>query len=470
MIWDFQDALTRRLLLWSTLSLVAGAILLLAGDAFWRGFGLQAVAWGAIDAGIALFGRRAAQKRQASAQPGAETTAREARNLRRFLWINTGLDVLYVAGGLFLVSTLGRSDPFAAGTGWGIVLQGGFLFVFDLLHARAVSGYEVDPPMPALDVFAGPEHAPFLLNGGEPAALLVHGFGGTPAEMRGLAEALNRAGWTTQGILLPGFGTDMPSLFRRRHEEWTAAVVGAAAELKRAGHRPLMLVGYSMGAAVSLAAAGVLRPDAMSLLAPFWWQEKPGWRLAEFFVRPFLPLGLRPLRKADFGSPQLRQGIAKFMPGINLDDPATQEAMRDFRLPLGLIDQVRGLSRVAFAQAGEVTVPTLVVQGSRDEVVRPATTRKLLRRFPSAPRLVEINSAHDMTLPENAAWPQVEAAVVEFARWVEAEGSVKNNFPHLAGRAPREAPGGVGAASTVGTQTFTNPKRRDDEPASGREA
>ncbi len=274
--------------------------------------------------------------------------------------------------------------------------------------------------MPALDVFGGPEHAPFLLSGGEPAALLVHGFGGTPAEMRGLAEALNRAGWTAQGILLPGFGADMPSLFRRRHEEWTAAVVAAAAELKRAGHRPLMVVGYSMGAAASLAAAGEVRPDAMSLLAPFWWQEKPGWRLAEFFVRPFLPLGFRPLRKANFGNPQLRLGIAKFMPGINLDDPATQEAMRDFRLPLGMIDQVRGLSRVAFAQVGEVKAPTLVVQGTRDDVVRPAATRKLMSHFPTAPSFVEIDSAHDMTLPENPAWPQVEAAVVDFARRIQS--------------------------------------------------
>ena len=133
-----------------------------------------------------------------------------------------------------------------------------------------------------------------------------------------------------------------------------------------------------------------------------------------------------------------------------------------------MIDQVRGLSRTAFAQVGEVKVPTLVVQGTRDDVVRPAATRKLMRHFPTTPSFVEIDSGHDMTLPENPAWPQVEAAVVEFARWVEAEGSVKNNFPHLAGRAPM--PGGVGAASTVGTQAFTNPKRRDDEPASGREA
>jgi alpha-beta hydrolase superfamily lysophospholipase len=57
----------------------------------------------------------------------------------------------------------------------------------------------------ALLAFQGPEHLPFLWPGGQPAALLVHGFPGTPAEMRPLGEALHQAGWTAQGILLPGF-------------------------------------------------------------------------------------------------------------------------------------------------------------------------------------------------------------------------------------------------------------------------
>ena len=413
MIWDFQDALSRRLLLWAALSIAAGAALWLFGGPFWRGFGLQAAVWGGIDAAIALFGQRSARKRQAAAAPGPETTAAEARSLRRLLWINTGLDVLYVAGGLLLAFTLGRSDPFAAGSGWGIVLQGAFLFGLDLLHARGVP--TADPPMPPVDLFGGPEHAPFRLAGGRPAALLVHGFGGTPAEMRGLAEALNREGWTAQAVLLPGFGADMPTLFRRRAGEWTAAVADAAAALRQAGHGPLMLVGYSMGATASLA-AGAVKPDAMILIAPFWWPEKPAFRLAEFFVRPFLPLGFRPLRKADFGSPQLRQGIGKFMPGIDLDDPATQAAMRDFRMPLGLIDQVRAISRAALAGAAHAAAPILVVQGARDDVVRPPQTARLVRRLPVKPRYVEVDAGHDLILPENPAWPQVEAAVIDFAR------------------------------------------------------
>ena len=68
----------------------------------------------------------------------AEALAREARKLRRLLWINTGLDVLYVTGGFVLLYTSGAQNPFAAGNGWGVIVQGGFLFVFDLLHAVAV--------------------------------------------------------------------------------------------------------------------------------------------------------------------------------------------------------------------------------------------------------------------------------------------------------------------------------------------
>lgn len=419
MIWDFQDTLTRRLLLWSALSIAAGIGLLIFGDPFWRGFGLQALVWGAIDAAIALFGQRAAARRRAGGPHGPEALAREARNLRRLLWINTGLDVLYVAGGIVLLYTLAVQNPFAAGNGWGIIVQGGFLFFFDLLHALAVPRKEA--VLPAFDVFSGPEHAPFRLegksdrDGNAPAALLVHGFGGTPAEMRGLAEALHREGWTVEALLLPGFGADIATLTGRRYEEWLDAVAAAAHRLRDSGHR-LLLVGYSMGATLAMALAGRIRPDGLIVLAPFWWAEQPWTRLVEFFVRPFLPIGFRPLRKADFGDPKLREGVAKFMPGLNLDDPATQAAMRDFRVPLGLIDQVRALSRRMWAGLPQVNVPTLVVQGARDSVVRTPQTRRLLERLPAAAQYVEVDAEHDLVLPQNPAWPQVEAAVVAFAR------------------------------------------------------
>jgi esterase/lipase len=415
MIWDFQDALTRRLTLWSALSIAAGALMTVFGQSAWlRGFGVQMLVWGGIDAAIALFGRRSSRKRRDEGSQSPEAIEREARKLRRLLWINAGLDVLYMTGGFVLLVTAGARDPFMAGTGWGIVVQGGFLFFFDLLHALTMP--KEGPALPPLAAFDGPEHQPFVLDGRQPAALLVHGFGGTPAEMRGLAEALHAEGWTAQAILLPGFGTELATLTGRRSKEWLDAVEKAAHELVSSGHRPLLLVGYSMGAALSLAMANTIRPAGLVALAPFWWEEKWWTPVVEFFVRPFLPIGFRPLRKADFANPQLRQGIAKFMPGIDLDDPATQAAMREFRVPLGLIDQVRALSRRVWATAPEVGSPALVVQGTRDSVVRTPQTRRLAARLAQPTRYVEVNSEHDLTMPDNPVWPEVRSAVVSFAR------------------------------------------------------
>ena len=126
--------------MWSGLSVGAGVVLFLAGVPFWSGFGVQAAAWGTIDAAIALFGGGAARRRRASMTDPLDDALlrREGRNLRRLLLINTGLDVLYVAGGVALALTFGAGDPTWRGHGWGIVVQGAFLFAFDLFHARQV--------------------------------------------------------------------------------------------------------------------------------------------------------------------------------------------------------------------------------------------------------------------------------------------------------------------------------------------
>ena len=44
---------------------------------------------------------------------------------------------------VLLALTLGVDSPFWRGNGWGIVVQGGFLFFFDLLHALGTPGLGV---------------------------------------------------------------------------------------------------------------------------------------------------------------------------------------------------------------------------------------------------------------------------------------------------------------------------------------
>ena len=136
-IWKFQSQLTRRLLIWSFFSMLAGGILQIPRQPFARGLGQQFAAWGFVDALIAAFGNQAAGKRFAQLlDPLApEVTATETQKLRKILWINTGLDVGYMAGGAALALTKGQANPGWRGHGIGVIIQGAFLFFFDLFHA-----------------------------------------------------------------------------------------------------------------------------------------------------------------------------------------------------------------------------------------------------------------------------------------------------------------------------------------------
>jgi hypothetical protein len=139
-IWQFQFHLTRRLLIWSVLSMVTGGLLQVPRNRFTRGMGQQFAAWGLVNALIAIFGQRSAQKQvaQLPEPPATETITHEAQNLRNILWINTGLDVGYVAGGTALALTKGKTDPGWRGHGIGIIIQGALLFFFDLFHALKI--------------------------------------------------------------------------------------------------------------------------------------------------------------------------------------------------------------------------------------------------------------------------------------------------------------------------------------------
>ena len=134
-LWRFQQRLTGLLLGWATASIGVGLTMRQGGDAMRRGAGEQFVGWGAINALIALIGRRGASRQRSAAPADA---AAQKRTLSRLLWVNTGLDVFYVLGGWRVMRGRGATDAHWRGCGLGIVLQSGFLFFFELLTALAV--------------------------------------------------------------------------------------------------------------------------------------------------------------------------------------------------------------------------------------------------------------------------------------------------------------------------------------------
>jgi hypothetical protein len=118
------------LLAHGTASLALGATMLAGSrDPFAQGFGLQTLAWGAVNDTIALVGL-ATETSVARSLRTSEDVAAERRSMRRFLWVNVGLDALYVTCGALLAG-LGK-ERFLQGNGAAVLSQGAFLFVFDL--------------------------------------------------------------------------------------------------------------------------------------------------------------------------------------------------------------------------------------------------------------------------------------------------------------------------------------------------
>jgi carboxylesterase len=101
--------------------------------------------------------------------------------------------------------------------------------------------------------------------------VLVHGFTGTPYEVRYLGERLARDGFTVRAPLLPGHGVTVEALDRTTWRDWADAVEAAADELGRRCAQ-VAVVGQSLGGLLALH-LGSRRRDLVaigSLAAPLW--------------------------------------------------------------------------------------------------------------------------------------------------------------------------------------------------------
>lgn len=265
---------------------------------------------------------------------------------------------------------------------------------------------------PELRAFQTPEHRPFHWPGDDRAALLIHGFPGTPAEMRPVAQLLHDDRWTVDGLLLPGFGSDIAALSTRRHADWVAAIDAALARLRRQ-HRQLLLVGNSMGAALALQVAAQQPVDGLILFVPFW--RVDSWLDRVYPLAQWVMPQMKPFGRVDFADPRVREGILQFMPDVELDDPAVQSTLRKLRLPVRMLGQVRLSGQLGYRAAHAVDAPVLIVQGRDDPLVKPHMTRRLAARLPKLAGLVEVKGGHELIRGDTPDWPHVATSIRDFA-------------------------------------------------------
>lgn len=120
----------------------------------------------------------------------------------------------------------------------------------------------------------------FSYNGGDVCCLLLHGYTGSPSEMRPLGEFLAQHGYAVSCPLLPGHGTSPQDLNQCIWRDWYNAVNNEWNRLKQK-HRKVFIIGLSMGGALAMYLAVNYKVDGVVTLAS-------GVKLADWRL-PMLP-------------------------------------------------------------------------------------------------------------------------------------------------------------------------------------
>ena len=217
-----------------------------------------------------------------------------------------------------------------------------------------------------------PGAEPFLLPGGDHGVLLLHGFTGSPAEMRPAGEYLHSLGYTVLGPLLAGHGTEPADMARTGWPQWYADAVNGY-HLLGGFCRTVCVAGLSMGGILALKLAAEYPLDKIAVInAPVFFLDK---RL------PLLPVYRLFRAYEDKGPPAVKTVNYQVM-------------------PLACLASLLDLIRLVKPQLPAIGVPALVIQSKNDPTVRPDSASYIYQNLGSAAkRLVWLErSGHIATL------------------------------------------------------------------------
>ncbi len=239
--------------------------------------------------------------------------------------------------------------------------------------------------------------SPFELGVGPGACLLVHGFTGTPWDVRPLGEALASGGFRVRGLRLPGHGTTPEAMRGAGAEDWLAACQEGLAAFREPR---VAVVGLSMGALLAVI-LGARHPDRVQAVVGL----APALRFKDVLTR-----GLRLARPLLGVAERLHPWVHKST--TDLLDPAARAAAPVLAAwPLKRLEDLWTVQDLARTCAPKVRAPVLLAVARQDHVVDIRGAQELARRLSRAAsvRFIELEmGAHIMPRDEGRAVLQQE--------------------------------------------------------------
>ena len=203
---------------------------------------------------------------------------------------------------------------------------------------------------------------------GQGGILALHGYAGTPNEVRNLTDVAARLGLFARAPRLPGHDADVRHLLAVGWEDWVAGAATALLDLSELTERRVVVAGLSMGAllAAHLAARHPDRVAGLIALANATQLRFPSpalvLQLCEW-LRPFDDNGFYiPKASADIRDLEARRRHLTY----------------DVTPIRGAVEVLRAGPRVR-AELSAVTCPTLVIHGALDQVCPVANAARFAR-------------------------------------------------------------------------------------------
>lgn len=211
-----------------------------------------------------------------------------------------------------------------------------------------------------------PTAEPFFFPGGPTGCLLVHGFTGTPKEMRLLGEYLHGRGHAVLGVRLAGHATQVEDMIRTRYQDWLNSVEDGWHLLQDYTEK-VVIIGFSLGGVLSLTfASNFPVAGVVAMATPY---EIPN-KLVKT-LGPFIILLSKIL-------PTMDQGEAEwFNPEMQKDHIYYHKA------PLRSVYELTQLTKQMHSSLPKMNIPMLVIHSRNDLNVLPENGERLFKHIGS---------------------------------------------------------------------------------------
>lgn len=241
---------------------------------------------------------------------------------------------------------------------------------------------------------------------------LIHGYGGNPFELEGIAAALAEAGMETRLVCLPGHGEGYEDFRRYGFSDWLAHAEKEYTTMAEHCER-VALIGFSMGGALALRLAARYPVAGIVVLS------------SPIHVLSLWPWPLENLKFYGHSiTAQARRLVRRF---AALPEGETSRDIAPWKgysgpLHFGQLASMRQGCAITRRMLPQVTAPLLIMQDARDYLVNPNNAWAIARGVASAEttviltRIREETTRHHMITTHRETAAFVAQTVTAFCR------------------------------------------------------